>query len=324
MSFVYYTAEPISQATYLKNLTLLFIVGNALDQACKIEAMLRSLSLKRKKLRMEQTRVDNQFIHLLNDLQISLQNDEDMTVICADTFSAVDGGGSERTEPYTQSRQSSFADSKASVAAARPVSPPEEQNENEVSPDIIKPLQMERQITPPRLQQQSTGSRLVCFASDVFDPSSPQEAGRMLLASMSQPFLQSLGSSDNNDNNSVISTNTATQNLFSTMSQPSPNEMRAGARAWRERNNRDPSSGIDFRTGMSGHMALLSSHAHPHEYLEQKAATIVSSRGRQLKMSSHMGLSRPKPKQAGIFGIRSLGFSTSREDETAVPRTGSM
>jgi hypothetical protein len=318
-------------------------VGNSLDQACKLEAMLRSISIKRKKLRLEQKKVDNYFLRLLNDLQVSLQKDEDMTVICADTFSAVDHTVPSQatappastsaslpppaTEIVSGSRQHSMSSTKehqsesyASIARRDDV---DDGNDSET--DMLKPFKMERQITPP-LPPQSTGSRLVCFANDVFDPASPQEAGRMLLASMSHPFLQSMGSTDNNDNNSVISTSTVANNIFSTVSQPSPNEMREGARAWRERNNRAPINGIDFRTGMSGHMALLSSHAHPHEYLEQKAATIAieSSRSRQLKMSSHMGLSRPKTNYFGIFGARPLGQSRSREEEAVVPRTGSM
>ncbi len=58
-----------------------------MDRACKLEAMLLALSNRRKELRTEQSKVDNKFIRLMSDLQASLQNDEDLTVITADTFS---------------------------------------------------------------------------------------------------------------------------------------------------------------------------------------------------------------------------------------------
>ena len=80
-----------TQIQYEKNLKICIIektVGGAVDRACKIEAMLCSLSNRRKELRIEQSKIDNQFIRFINELQHSLHTDEDLTVILADTFAA--------------------------------------------------------------------------------------------------------------------------------------------------------------------------------------------------------------------------------------------
>jgi len=61
-------------------------VGGSVDRSCKLEAMLRLMSSRRKELREEQRKIDNQFIAYMNELQVSLMSDEDLTVIAADTF----------------------------------------------------------------------------------------------------------------------------------------------------------------------------------------------------------------------------------------------
>ena len=65
-------------------------VGGAVDRACRLEAMLRMVSQERKRLRKEQSRIDNSFIRLMNELQHSLEKDEDLTVICRSTFLNLD------------------------------------------------------------------------------------------------------------------------------------------------------------------------------------------------------------------------------------------
>lgn len=57
-----------------------------MDRACKLEALLQRLSTRRKELRTEQVKVDNDFIALMNELQVSLIADEDLTVIVGDIF----------------------------------------------------------------------------------------------------------------------------------------------------------------------------------------------------------------------------------------------
>jgi hypothetical protein len=129
--------------------------------------------------------------------------------------------------------------------------------------------------------------------------------------------------------------------LFPAASHPSPSEMRAGAQAWRERQMANAggagtttAGGIDFRTGLSGHMALLSSHAHTHELLDPnnsanlrvlRSATSHHQSSQQrtpvksstrLKMSSHTGLTMSKP-----FNLKALfqawNSSPSRSHTTA-------
>ena len=311
--------------------------------------------------------MDNQFIHIMQDLRLSLANDEDLTVIIADTFSAVDrADGSEDFTPlrkeYTRSssikatrsasprtnssvrhasppmRQSSpprrspaVSPSRARAVSptARAASPPREFQ----PPSTEKPVPLTREATPPRLLK---NTRLVCFANNVFDREESEDGGRMIFSSMSHPFLQKIGSCDVGDTASVGSVGS---DLFNgrapstpIIAHPSPSEMRAGARAWRERHGHDGSPGIDFRTGMSGHAALFSNHAHPHAFLDENRSMVSESRPLSSipKMSSHTGLSRPK-RGAGILDMMatSLGFSggspssAERRPQT-VPQSGSI
>mmetsp|Transcript_34601 Transcript_34601/g.39439 ORF Transcript_34601/g.39439 Transcript_34601/m.39439 type:complete len:113 (+) Transcript_34601:475-813(+) len=50
-------------------------VGGSIDRACKLEALLRSISIRRKELRTEQRKLDNRFVSFMKDLQNSLLSD---------------------------------------------------------------------------------------------------------------------------------------------------------------------------------------------------------------------------------------------------------
>lgn len=67
-----------------------------------------------------------------------------------------------------------------------------------------------------------------------------------------------------------------------TRSTPAPinSNLLAGAREWRRKNDKNAARGINFRTGMSGHMGAHSTYTHPHDYLYETSR----------KMSSHSGL----------------------------------
>jgi hypothetical protein len=93
---------------------------------------------------MEQSKVDNKFIQLMSELQASLQNDEDLTVILADTFSPP---------------METIYDDNITVDTSehRP-----REARNDV--DVIKPLALTRQLTPP-----NSGIHFGCFANGVFD-----------------------------------------------------------------------------------------------------------------------------------------------------------
>lgn len=257
-------------------------MGGSVDRSCKLEAMLRLLSSRRKELREEQQRIDNNFIALMNELQMSLIADEDLTVIAADAF---------------------HRDIENDLSAASTVRPREFETSLSVQqPDItasntnedhtpLKPRFMEQPMTPPG--SSSTGI-FFCNGSDVLNAVLPLSSTRT-----QPPALPSVARSpaiarefDNSNNNLQRHhyhenlENTPTR-ILTSASHPSPNALRAGARAWREMHGRPASDGIDFRTGMSGHYALLSSNAHAHEYLAQTQRFFAG-------MSNHTGLTMLK------------------------------
>lgn len=260
---------------------LVLIVGGSVDRSCTLEAMLRCLSDRRKELRIEQSKVDNQFIRYMNDLQHSLQNDEDLTVILADTFS-----------PPAELQE-----------CATPVKTDSNKNEKDEEWDdhslVIKLTPPERSTTPPL--QGSRVSRFSCFSGGVFDDDDTgQNEGR------------------------VRSPDAAT--LFSSSTHPSPRAMRAGAQAWRERQGRphDKDLGIDFRTGMSGHTALLSSHTNSHKYLEPSFRAYSKTR---MTMSSHSGLGMTMPSLNGLlnsFTLPVIGSTSDTSGREGIRHNGSM
>jgi hypothetical protein len=278
------------------------LVGGTVDRACKLEAMLCSLSNRRKALRFEQSKIDNQFIRFVNELQHSLQNDEDLTVILADTFSAP-ADNSKTDFAYIEKEEKTDA-------------PAENRNDYPQKPPI------ERATTPPI--EASRAGRFACFAGGVFgDDSDGREQASEIL---SPPWVNSefslLRGSQDSDADAA--------RLFPASSHPSPSAMRAGAQAWREQYGRDAANGssINFRTGMSGHMALLSTQTHAHEYLEPNWSR-GSGRSSSGRMSSHTGLTMPKmPTLNGILSSLTLpAFSTPPRRQNSlgeIHHTGSM
>lgn len=284
-------------------------MGGTVDRACKLEAMLCSLSNRRKALRFEQSKIDNQFIRLMNELQHSLKNDEDLTVILADTFSL----------PVESAKADFASTEKTKDESSGP-------DERSVYPR--KPL-LQRAATPP--MESSRAGRFACFAGGVFgdDSGTREQASDLLRSSLTSEFSLIRGSQDSDPD---------ADRLFTTSAHPSPSAMRAGAQAWREQHGRDAATSannsIDFRTGMSGHMALLSTHAHAHEYLEP---TWLTSRSRQgasrtssSRMSAHTGLTMPKmPTLQGILNSLTLPAMTTtkeprREGSGQIKQSGSM
>lgn len=251
-------------------------------------------------LRMEQSKVDNQFIRLMNDLQLSLQQDEDLTVILADAFA---DGDEHRARDEAEKKEDD-------AAASIPARPRAEERNDTV--DIQKPNRLEQKLKAPETVSRPN---FVCFAGDVFSgyslDSSEREEQRRTTAGTASPTGSLEGASS----------------LFPSASHPSPSALRAGARAWREQHGQAPRDGIDFRTGMSGHMALLSSHAHPHEYLEEPSYSASSAPVHFPKMSSHTGLTMPR--LSGIMASLTLpSFGTARpsteERREEVHQSGSM
>lgn len=232
----------------------------------------------------------------MNDLQISLMTDEDLTVIVADTFMQAQAPVDKKPE-FRQPNE------------ARDQMPPRHGNEptfsGPVKPKPPPPPQEERQDTQATPTVMTNSARgFACFANDVFDTISgtgSDDAEYQQLRRQQQGISTPTSSPPDDavftdacnlpGAGCAAPENVATT-LFPSASHPSPSAMSAGARAWRELHGREEArGGVDFKTGMSGHMALLSSHAHPHEYLGNHRHQIQNFRG----MSNHTGLTMAKP-----------------------------
>jgi len=264
---------------YVKHNCSRFSVGNSLDRACKIEAILRTLSTRKRQLRIEQTAIDNQFIRMLNSLQVSLQKDEDLTVIVADAFSSVSD------EELTATSIDDNSSSKLNAVASKEM--------DEI--DRQKARNAESQALEQPQPSQMFG-RLGCFAGSMFDM---DDVDQPTLPAPTSTFLQAL--------------NEEVDNLMPSTAYPSHSAMRAGAQAWRDRNRQEARNGINFRTGMSGHMGVSNSR-HPHEYLDPE--TRQDSFAPKLRMSSHLGLSTSNArKHAGMFGSLTPTLRSHNHDE---------
>jgi hypothetical protein len=242
----------------------------------------------------------------MKDLEISLHNDEDLTVILADTFTAP-------SRLYDEPEKKEDSPSKSI------------QSDSDYA-DFVKPSKREETAV------YRPNTSFVCFAGDMFS-SGCSDAGPCnaptlvdMQTSPSQSSLLRVG-----DSSSPSHANT----IFPSSSHPSPSALRAGAQAWRERHGQDARTSIDFRTGMSGHSALLSANPHTaHQYLETQSSTggNAGSGGGGYgfpKMSSHTGLSmttKSKPFYAGILSSLTLpSFSAPSADESGeMTRSGSM
>lgn len=273
-----------------------------MDRSCKLEAMLRQLSAKRKCLREEQKRVDNQFIALMNELQVSLVADEDMTVIAADTFHKNIENDPSAASVSLRNRDAMF-DSTFDLSAHEQVNTSNATHDDSHTP--LKPRFMERPMTPPG---DSSRGLFFCNGSDVLNAVLPMSSTRTQAPALptttrSPAIAHELSTAlhtsntDQDGSSSPVNTAQAQYNhsptndventptrLLTSVSTPSPSALRAGARAWREMNGRAPSDRVDFRTGMSGHSATFSSSAHSHHYLEK-------TRSLWAGMSNHTGLS---------------------------------
>lgn len=275
-------------------------VGSTVDRACKLEAMLRSLSQQRKRLRKEQSKVDNMFIRLMNDLQVSLMTDDDLTVIVADTFAKTAKKKTvQRTQDEARETEPMSPTGIDPVARASSIEADEEDTGPFKPPKLAfraqQPLHQEQRQDPPGMAVSNAARGFACFANDMFDSISGagstdetdfQKLRRQQGLATPVPTVQK------------ISIEAVPSTLFPSASHPSPSAMSAGARAWREKHGRqeEPVSGVDFKTGMSGHMALLSSHAHPHEYLGGRLPNFHG-------MSNHTGLSITKPIKKSVGAL---------------------
>ena len=262
-------------------------VGGAVDKACRLEAMLRIVSQERKRLRKEQSKIDNSFIRLMNELQHSLEKDEDLTVICRSTFTELDTSHNFEidhravlADEKKENREHRIPDTPRSAPPEMPSPTPSRSD----SPNSLPfyPPKPSRNTEDPSSKQTS----LICFSPEEFlQPQTLTESFSMTdVTASARELLRGVGGS----RDSVPPSPRIRPNLVANVAYPSQSEMLAGARAWRERHGRQAATGVDFRTGMSGHSALMTSkQGHPHEYLENNDSI---RKPVSFRMSSHTGL----------------------------------
>lgn len=266
-------------------------------------------------------------------------SDEDLTVIAADTFhknleNNDPSTGNSTTTTSVRTRNPEVAPLDSNAQAPEPVRPPAESapppaNNTYEESTPLKPRFNERPMTPP-----GAGSRgsFFCSSTDVLNafaplssngtasqpPALPNVSRSPAIAreynNMSQQQRSQLQQQQHHhhypqtprhERRSYAYVEDTPTRLLTSASHPSPSALRAGARAWREMHGRPPSDGIDFRTGMSGHSALFSSSAHPHDYL---ASTHRFFAG----MSNHTGLTMWK---APKFPFSVTSSNTTDEGE---------
>lgn len=265
-------------------------VGGAVDRACRLEAMLRIVSQERKRLRKEQTKIDNSFIRLTTELQHSLEKDEDLTVICRSTFSELDtsNNGFEAAKALVEEKK----ESRVAMANASP---------SDSSDDTFS-------FYPPKPDRNGEvetvkGPSFICFSPEEFlQPTMSESFSMTEVTASARQLLRGVGGARDEPPPNPVPREYS-------MAYPSPREMRAGARAWRERNGRDASNGIDFQTGMSGHSGVSNKkNPNPHEHPEPVEPVRQKV---NFRMSSHTGLSAVRkraPTPTGSTASSSSGW----------------
>lgn len=260
-------------------------VGGAVDRACRLEAMLRIVSQERKRLRREQSKIDNSFIRLMNELQHSLDKDEDLTVICRSTFTELDTSQNGfENQAITDEKKENQETRPSMHGTAPPNMPTPPTTPSRASPSDSLPFY------PPKpsrneVDHHQKGASLICFSPEEFlQPTAITESFSMTdITASARELLRGSGGGSRGD----------IPALRSNMAYPSQSEMLAGARAWRERHGRPAAT--DFRTGMSGHSALLSSKpGHPHELLDSNESV---RKPMSFRMSSHTGLTMARKQK---------------------------
>lgn len=226
----------------------------------------------------------------MNNLQQSLFNDEDLTVIAADTFENDSTMKAAMMLPQEEALQPhvgrTFSDDS----------------------DLQKPNMLTRQPTPP-----TAGGFGSCSMGSVFNAMSATLGGDEELSISSIPLTSSadclgLGPvlQEDHAQEHAIEHREGLEDTQARRSPPRTRELSAEAEAWRERyyQNSQRSRGVNFRTGFSGHQGLVNYMVHPHAYLDHQQRALP-------KMSSHSGLSRAIRPSKSSGGYPSPTTSTS-------------
>ena len=250
-----------SFSTFTTNFSFdsLLLVEGSLDKACQLEAMLHSLAHRRIKLKKEQSKVEQMTVTLMKQLQASLYNDEDITVIAGSTFASavVDDDKEKNIETAETNDLTSESGS-------------DSDDENSSHKEVLKGLTVIRSDTFG-VEDENRG--LGCFGRGALNRLCNNDENRCHDAN--NRCMKALHSASTYPPSPAIAQK---HRLKSATSIP----LSEGAQEWRRRNGKMAADGIDFRTGLSGHTGLTVPHTHPHDFLERSSSMRT--------MSSHSGL----------------------------------
>lgn len=235
-----------------------YLVGVSVDRACRLEAVLRSLAERRRRLKKDQLDLDHQVITLMRDLHSSLMQDEDLTVIGAETFHhhhELKNVDKNKDMPVNAEERDNES-SRRSIPDDNSVNL-HSKNEPSLSPAPPKPDCFPNYVEGHNKNRTDQQSAIM---------------GAMSFGSLS--FASNASMADTHQSN-----------------------------------RRDLTAfGIDFRTGLSGHMALSSTQVRPVDRSQRPSRT--------MNMSHHSGLSASRPSRQGFqnsvsHSVASLPYSAS-------------
>ena len=270
---------------YLAQESDLVKVGGTLDKAASIEAMISSLSLCRNKLLEAKVDAERDAIALLKELQTTLIQEEDVTVIGAEAFA--------------QDQQDDGQDRGGASSDSGEGTPGDDDNDDySITAHQIYHSRSGSILQPrirPRISSSIPADPSLSFLNcDVF-------AGLQSIVS-GDAVQDSMPTNDACDDGGVARANSSTA-----LTMYSSDEMVQAAQVWRKRNGKEASeyTHIDFRTGLSGHTGVRSSQVHDHQQPKHS-----KQRGRKLRMSAHGGLT-PRPlRRKSVSSSSYLSFAS--------------
>ena len=314
---------------YLAQESDLVKVGGTLDKAASIEAMISSLSLCRNKLLEAKVDAERDAIALLKELQTTLIQEEDVTVIGAEAF-AQDQRDDDRDLDSSELHEDlSVSFSLNGNIRGRSIAV-ESVSDEPPSPHIYRPGRRggassdsgegmpgdddndDYSITAHQRYHSRSVSILQPRIRPRISSSTPADPSLSFLNCDMFAGLQSIVSGDAvqdsmsmddaRDDGGAVRANSSTA-----LTMYSSDEMVQAAQVWRKRNGKEASeyTHIDFRTGLSGHAGVRSSQVHDHQQSKQS-----NRGGRKLRMSAHGGLT-PRPlRRKSVSSSSYLSFAS--------------
>ncbi len=296
------------------NLHRHILVGGVLDKACSIEAMIYSFSYGRDKLLKAKSNLEQDAFGLMNKLQATLLNDEDLTVIGAEAFHNKTGNGrggggdgarasvlpadiSPPGTPISGAEHSYDLDGRATIhREGRDDEADSERSFKFTTKPRPETTVKKKRGTAPKKKAISSPLRFLDYAMCVLTNNCG--GGNV------DTHDEYDDSASTNTANSIL----ASSSTCSTTSVNSQSTIVRAAHAWRRRNgvSESHSTSIDFRTGMSGHRGLNGDFS-PHALIRQSS----SYDHRHFHMSSHGALT-PQRTSAARLQRRGSGSRTGR------------